>query len=1050
MKRIFFFLCLILTVLSVHARPAATVTEVVRTMKTYPFSDPNPVADPSALYYPYFRFDGFSAEGTGRPWKTVELENAYIKLSLFPEIGGKIWGAVDKTAGREFIYYNHVVKFRDIAMRGPWTSGGIEFNFGIIGHAPTSSTPVDYLTRTKADGSVSCYIASFDYITRTYWSVEVNLPADKACFTTRTSWYNASSLDAPYYQWMNAGYKASPELEFIYPGTRYIGHGGDTHSFPEDEEGRLISWYKNNDSGQSQSYHVLGRYNDFYGAYWHDDDFGSVHHAAYNDKLGMKIFLWGLSREGGIWEDLLTDTDGQYVELQSGRMYNQPAGGSGRTPYKHFSFAPQASDSFTEYWYPVRGTEGIAKAGSAGALNVWRENGFVQFRFSPVEPVETEAAVYCGEKQVAVLPVRASVGNTWKDSLSLNGVEGEIRVTIGDDLLTYSENKSDNVLDRPTELPAGFDWESAYGLYTQGEQALNQKRYGEAEKYLRASLAKEPCFVPALRRLASLYYREGKYEAARTACRTALAVDTYDGEANYLYGLCNRVAEKTAEAKAAFSVAAYTPAFRSVAYAQLAIQFAREKNWSEAERYAGKSLETNPGNLHARHLLAVVYRKTDRPGKAREAIASVLDDMPLFPPLRFEEFLAGDNPDTAAFMSLIRNELPAETCMETAGWYEALGCTDEALALYSLASAHPVAHYRAAWLLHCAGNEQEAVARVTLGNSLSPELVFPFRAETLDALAWAVTVSSDWKIRYYRALVYWANRDEAKALALLEGCGDVPYAPFYLCRARLKTGEARLADLLRAEQLEPSWRAGMALLAYYSEQHAWKQAAETGSRYFRRYPGNYYIGLKQAKALCETGRYTECLSLLKRLRVLPNEGAYAGRAVYREACLYRAMEAFERKNYRQALASVEASEVWIENLGVGKPYDNLIDNRLEKYIEAQAYMRTGKQEKAAALLRSVADYAVSGTRFRSGDLLTAFALRETGGQAEADKLAASWETAFSGNPVAAWCGAVYRGDVAKAAGLPGKRSAEADAAPWESSYRDADAGLLARWFGGIR
>ncbi|MCC8172156.1 MAG: DUF5107 domain-containing protein [Parabacteroides sp.] len=1049
MKRLFFFLCLAAASLSVQGQPAATVTETVRTMKTYPFSDPNPVADPSALYYPYFRFDGFSARGAGRPWKTVELENPYIKLSLFPEIGGKIWGAVDKIAGREFIYNNHVVKFRDIAMRGPWTSGGIEFNFGIIGHAPTSSTPVDYLTRTKADGSVSCYVSSFDYITRTFWSVEVNLPADKAYFTTRTSWYNASSLDAPYYQWMNAGYKASPELEFCYPGTRYIGHEGDSHPFPADEDGRLISWYKNNDSGHSQSYHVLGRYNDFYGAYWHDDDFGSVHHAGYDQKLGMKIFLWGLSREGGIWEDLLTDTDGQYVELQSGRMYNQPASGSTRTPYKHFSFAPQASDRFTEYWYPVRGTEGMAKAGRAGVLNVWRANGFLQLRFSPVEPVETEAAVYCGEKKVAVLPVRASVATTWKDSLSLNGLEGEIKVTIGDNLLTYSENKADNELDRPSELPSSFDWDSAYGLYTQGEQAMNQKQYGEAEKYLKAALAKEPCFVPALGRIASLYYREGKYAAATAACRTALAVNTYDGEANYLYGLCSRVVGKAAEAKAAFSVAAYTPAFRSAAYAQLAIQFAREKNWNEAERYAGKSLETNPANLHARHLLAVVYRNTNRPEKARETIASVLGDMPLFHPLRFEECLLGNQPDTAAFMSLVRNELPAETCIETAGWYETLGCAGEALLLYSLAPAHPVAHYRAAWLLHRAGKEPEASAEVALGNGLSPEQVFPFRAETLQALVWAATVSTDWKIRYYQALVCWANRDEAKALALLDGCGDVPYAPFYLCRAKLKTGESRLADLLRAEQLEPSWRTGMALLTYYGEQNAWKQAAETGRRYFRQYPDNYYIGLKQAKALCETGRYAECLSLLKNLRVLPNEGAYAGRAVYREACLYRALEAFGKKNYRQALASVEASEEWIENLGVGKPYADLIDNRLENYIKAQVYGRTGKKEVAASLLRSVADYAVSGTRFRSGDLLTAFALRETGRQSEADELAASWETAFPGNPVAAWCTAIYQGDATRAAALSGSRNTDADTTPWESSYRDADAGLLVRWFAGM-
>ena len=68
-------------------------------------------------------------------------------MLILPEIGGKIWSAIEKTTGQSFIYFNHVVKFRDIAMRGPWTSGGIEANYGIIGHTPNCFTPVDYLAR---------------------------------------------------------------------------------------------------------------------------------------------------------------------------------------------------------------------------------------------------------------------------------------------------------------------------------------------------------------------------------------------------------------------------------------------------------------------------------------------------------------------------------------------------------------------------------------------------------------------------------------------------------------------------------------------------------------------------------------------------------------------------------------------------------------------------------------------------------------------------------------------------------------------------------------
>ena len=48
----------------------------------------------------------------------------------------------------------------DVALRGPWLSGGIEFNFGIIGHSPSTSTPIDWFTRENGDGSVSCFVAS--------------------------------------------------------------------------------------------------------------------------------------------------------------------------------------------------------------------------------------------------------------------------------------------------------------------------------------------------------------------------------------------------------------------------------------------------------------------------------------------------------------------------------------------------------------------------------------------------------------------------------------------------------------------------------------------------------------------------------------------------------------------------------------------------------------------------------------------------------------------------------------------------------------------------
>lgn len=1053
MKKMLILLCATSLLQPLFAQQA-TVTETVETVKTYPFSDPDPVADPSDLFYPYFRFDGFSAKGTDKQWKVVSLENDYIKLTLFPEIGGKIWGAVDKTTGKEFIYNNHVVKFRDIAMRGPWTSGGIEFNFGIIGHAPTSSTPVDYVTRQKPDGSVSCYVSSYELVTRTLWTVEVNLPKDKAYFTTTTTWHNSSSIDQPYYQWMNAGYPAAGNAEFCYPGTNYIGHGGELHSFPLDEQGRDISWYEKNDFGNSKSYHIVGKYNDFYGAYWHDNDFGSIHHADYDEKLGMKIFLWGLSREGGIWEDLLTDTDGQYIELQSGRMYNQPASNSSLTPYKHTAFGPQATDQWTEYWFPVKGIKGVSKASRIGALNVLREDGFLKLYFSPLQKLSTSIKLYEGEKEVNSIPLNCGVLETWKDSIPLNKAvaAGRLKVVVGEDLLVYSEVPSDNITSRPKQLPADFDWNSVYGLYTQGEQWMNQKVLDKAEKFLLASLEKDPYFVPALTDLASLYYRQGRYDEALARCKTALSINTYDGDVNYLYGLCNMALGNHTDAKDGFSVASYSPGVRSAAYEKLAEMYLLDKNWTKAEHYALKSKEFNQMNLSADHVLMVVYRKTNQREKAKALIDPLLEDLPLYHAARFEQLYQGEGSGHPIddLQSLIRNELPFETYMELAEWYESVGCTEEALSLLSCAGSYPIALYKQAYLLHQAGNDDESRGMLQRAGALSPAMVFPFRPSSLKALEWAKTVQPDWKIDYYEALIRWANQDKAKALELLENCGEADYAPFYLSRASLKEGESRLADLLKAEQIEMSWRTGFALINHYVANNQWQKAVETGKKYTKKYPSNYYIGLKYAKALCETGQYQPCISLLSRMQVLPNEGSYAGRAVYREANLYRAMEQLSHKNYKQVMKSVEASKEWPENLGVGKPYDDMIDSRLEDYLEAKAAVGQGDSRKASALLSAVAGYKTSRSYFGSGNLLSALALRESGKVQEADRMVAAWSTDFPENRVAQWCTAIYRGDKEKAAGMLQSRNDQTDTTPWEASFRDSNFGLIVRLFSTVQ
>jgi hypothetical protein len=99
-----------------------------------------------------------------------------------------------------------------------------------------------------------------------------------------------------------------------------------------------------------KSYHVLGHMTNFYGGFWHDYNMGFGRFTPYYEKLGKKAWLWGLSREGLIWETMLTDTDGPNVELQSGRLFNQASRGS-ELIFKHVGFAPYTAEVATALWF---------------------------------------------------------------------------------------------------------------------------------------------------------------------------------------------------------------------------------------------------------------------------------------------------------------------------------------------------------------------------------------------------------------------------------------------------------------------------------------------------------------------------------------------------------------------------------------------------------------------------------------------------------------------------------------------------------------------------
>src|ERR1017187_5915262 len=53
--------------------------------------------------YPYPAYDNLTTEKKDKTYTMVYLENEYVKIGILPELGGKIFEAVDKTNGYDFI-----------------------------------------------------------------------------------------------------------------------------------------------------------------------------------------------------------------------------------------------------------------------------------------------------------------------------------------------------------------------------------------------------------------------------------------------------------------------------------------------------------------------------------------------------------------------------------------------------------------------------------------------------------------------------------------------------------------------------------------------------------------------------------------------------------------------------------------------------------------------------------------------------------------------------------------------------------------------------------
>ena len=195
----------------------------------------------------------------------------------------------------------------------------------------------------------------------------------------------------------------------------------------------------------------------------------------------------------------------------------------------------------------------------------------------------------------------------------------------------------------------------------------------------------------------------------------------------------------------------------------------------------------------------------------------------------------------------------------------------------------------------------------------------------------------------------------AEAASLLIGLRNAPdYPPLYAARAELpgRAPRDQIADLQRAAALDSTeWRYGKLLAEHQLTAGDTTGAVATARRYYARMPASYILGLTLVRLEVAAGFFAAADHVLDSLHVLPYEGAGEGRALYRETKLSLAVDAIGGGRQDDARRFVAQAREWPERLGVGKPYDADIDERLEQWLLADIARRSGVPE-AGAMLQS--------------------------------------------------------------------------------------------------
>ncbi len=295
--------------------------------------------------YPYRQYNGYMRRLCEKEIQTAILENDYLKAVFLPEYGGRLWQLWDKSAGRNLLYTNDVLRFSNLAVRNAWFSGGVEWNIGIIGHTPLTTEPL-YTAQTELeDGIPVLRMYEYERIRGVCYQMDFWLDADSTFLNCRMRITNESNEVLPMYWWSNIAVEEYDGGRIIVPADKaftYVDKAVAKVSLPVVNDIDITDYkkiYKSTDY-----FFDIPEKRPKYIANIDQTGYGLLHISTARLK-SRKLFSWGSSDASNHWQEFLTDKAGRYIEIQAGL---------GKTQYGCIPMAPHTAWEWMERYGAIQ------------------------------------------------------------------------------------------------------------------------------------------------------------------------------------------------------------------------------------------------------------------------------------------------------------------------------------------------------------------------------------------------------------------------------------------------------------------------------------------------------------------------------------------------------------------------------------------------------------------------------------------------------------------------------------------------------------------------